>query len=88
MGAMLVHVMTVEVLSDYRLRLSFTDGAVGDIDLGDELWGEVFEPLRDPALFRQVKVDPELGTVVWPNGADFDPESLRAAVRPVERLGS
>lgn len=85
---MLVHVTSVRALGGYRLRLAFTDGTVGDIDLADELWGEVFEPLRDPALFRRVDVDPQLGTVVWPNGADLDPESLRGAVRPVERTAS
>ncbi len=85
---MLVHVTSVRALGGYRLRLAFTDGTVGDIDLADELWGVVFEPLRDPALFRRVDVDPQLGTVVWPNGADLDPESLRGAVRPVERTAS
>jgi hypothetical protein len=85
MTPMLVRVTDVHALEGYRLRLSFSDGALGDIDLESELWGEVFEPLRDPALFRQVRVDPELGTVVWPNGADLDPESLRAGVRGVER---
>jgi hypothetical protein len=57
---------------------------MGDIDLADDLWGEVFEPLRDLSLFIQVEVDPELGTVVWPNGADLDAESLLEVVRPVE----
>ena len=74
----------VEHRGGYELRLTFSDGSVGDIDLADELWGEMFEPLRDPSLFTRVEVDPELGTVVWPNGADLDPESLLEAVRPVE----
>ena len=48
-----------------------------EIDLEAELWGPMFEPLRDdPELFRQVHVDEELGTIVWPNGADFDPDVL------------
>ena len=54
----------------------FSDGLVGEMDLLPELYGEVFEPLRDPAFFAQVRVDPELGTIVWPNGADFSPEYL------------
>ena len=82
---MLVRVTEVNVLDGYRLRLAFSDGAVGEIDLAEELWGEVFEPLREEALFRQARVDPELGTVVWPNGADLDPESLRANAHLVKR---
>ena len=65
-----------EYVESYRLRLTFSDGKVGDIDLASELWGEVFEPLKDLELFKSLKVDQELGTVVWPNGADFAPEFL------------
>ena len=65
-----------EYVGSYRLRLTFSDGKVGDIDLASELWGEVFEPLKDLELFKSFKVDQELGTVVWPNGADFAPEFL------------
>ena len=65
-----------EYVESYRLRLTFSDGKVGDIDLASELWGEVFEPLKDLELFKSFKVDQELGTVVWPNGADFAPEFL------------
>jgi len=60
----------------YRVRLSFDDGTNGVIDLEAELWGEVFEPLRDPARFAEFRVDPELRTLVWPNGADLAPERL------------
>src|SRR5262245_45725198 len=65
------------VVRDFVLRVRFNDGAVEEIDLADELWGPVFEPLRDPAVFRQCRVDQELGAVVWPNGADLDPYVLR-----------
>jgi hypothetical protein len=59
------------------LRLGFDEGTVREIDLEAELWGPVFEPLcADPQLFRQVRVDDELGTIVWPNGADLDPDVL------------
>jgi hypothetical protein len=50
---------------------------VREIDVAAELWGPMFQPLRDdPELFRQVRVDEELGTIVWPNGADMDPDVL------------
>jgi hypothetical protein len=71
-----VRITAVEPLRDYRLRIRFNDGSVRDVDLEPELWGPVFEPLRDPELFRRVAVDPELGTIVWPNGADLDPDVL------------
>jgi len=84
-------VTKVEPLDDYRLRLTFADGLVGEVDLGSDLWGPMFEPLRDPHVFAQVRVDEEMGTVTWPNGADLDPCGLHADVsaRPVpspERL--
>jgi hypothetical protein len=72
----LVHVTSVQVLDGYRLLLTFEDGTAGPIDLTDELWGPVFEPLKDPALFARVRVDEVCGTIVWPNGADFAPEWL------------
>jgi len=70
-------IRSVEPLGGFVLRIGFDDGTVREIDLEAELWGPVFEPLRaDPQLFRQVRVDDELGTIVWPNGADFDPDVL------------
>jgi hypothetical protein len=76
----LPHVTSVEPLDGYRLRLTFDDGVVGVVDLSEELWGPMFEPLRDPTVFAQVRVDVEMGTVVWPNGADLDPCTLHAEV--------
>jgi len=76
-----VHVTSVEPLEGFRLRLAFEDGTVGDIDLADELWGPIFEPLHDRTVFIQVAVNPECGTIVWPNGADFAPEWLYDVVR-------
>lgn len=61
---------------EYRIHLMFEDGTAGEIDLSDELWGEMFEPLRDPDRFSAFRVDPELNTLVWPNGADLAPEFL------------
>jgi hypothetical protein len=77
---MLVWVTEARHVGGYRLWLRFNDGAMGEVDLGSRLYGEMFEPLRDPELFRQVRVDPELDTVVWPNGADFAPEFLHDLV--------
>jgi hypothetical protein len=73
---MFVHVRDAEYLHDYVIRLRFNDGSVGEIDLKDELWGEVFEPLRDIEKFRQFRVDPETRTIAWENGADLAPEFL------------
>jgi hypothetical protein len=74
---MLKDVVAAKVLGDYRLHLRFEDGAEGVVDLEPHLsFRGVFEPLRDPAYFARVRVDPELGTVVWPNGADVDPDVL------------
>jgi hypothetical protein len=71
-----VRITTVEPLHDYTLRIGFSDGSWRDVDLESELWGPMFEPLRDPETFRTVAVDAELGTIVWPNGADLDPDVL------------
>lgn len=74
----MVRVTDVEVLEGYRLRLAFDDGTRRVVDLADELAGPIFEPLRNLSLFRQVRLDSELGTIVWPNGADIAPEALHA----------
>jgi hypothetical protein len=77
----LVDVVAVEVIGDHRLRLSFEDGTVGDVAFDDREWRGVFEPLADPAFFAQVRLDPEGGTIVWPNGVDMAPEPLYAEAR-------
>jgi hypothetical protein len=66
---------------DYVLWVRFSDGSEGEVDLGAELEGDVFEPLRDPAYFRAFSLHPELRVVTWPNGADFAPEFLYERVR-------
>ena len=73
---MFFHVREAKHLHGYVIWLKFNDGAEGEIDLESELAGEVFGPLRDPALFRQFTVDPEVQTIVWKNGADLAPEFL------------
>ncbi len=81
-----VRVTSVEVLGHYRLRLGFSDDSSRDVDLSGELYGPVFEPLADPDYFSQVRVDDELGTVVWPNGADLDPLVLHGDFEPTSRV--
>ena len=74
---MLVRVQAVTPLEGFRVRLVFTDGSERVVDLEPYLRGPIFAPLAaGPDLFRQVTVDPRLGTIVWPNGADFDPATL------------
>lgn len=81
-----VRVTSAEVLGHYRLRLGFSDGSSRDVDLTGELHGPVFESLADPDFFAQVRVDHELGAVVWPNGADLDPLVLHGDFEPASRL--
>ncbi len=69
-------VVAVKVLRAYVLEVIFADGAKREVDMEPLLWGEVFQPLRDHAYFARVAVDEELGTIVWPNGADLAPEFL------------
>ena len=66
---------------DYTVHLRFADGTEGEIDLSEELYGELFEPLKDPAVFRQFTVHPEFRTLCWPNGADLAPEFLYEKVQ-------
>jgi hypothetical protein len=65
-----------ELISPYTLRVRFDDGTEQIIDFQPVLAGELYGPLREPGLFNQVEVDPEVRTLVWPNGADFDPATL------------
>jgi hypothetical protein len=82
---MLRDVVEVRPLGGYRVYLRFEDGVSGEIDLAPRLrFTGVFATLRDPEVFSQVRVDAELGTVVWPGGADLDPDVLYAAVTGAE----
>lgn len=60
----------------YRVWLRFADGLTGEIDVERELWGPAFEPLKDVTELAKLRFEPDLGTIVWPNGADFAPEFL------------
>ena len=73
---MILHVKEAKYLHDYVLWLRFNDGAEGVVDLKDDLYGEVFEPLKDIERSKSFKVDPDLETIVWENGADLAPEFL------------
>lgn len=69
-------VRSFEIVSAYTLRVHFDDDTDQTIDFRPILAGELFGPLLNPELFNQVRVDPEVHTLVWPNGADFDPATL------------
>lgn len=69
-------VESFEVVAPYTLRVVFDDGTEQTINFLPVLAGELYGPLRDPALFGRVSVDSEVHTLVWPNGADFDPATL------------
>lgn len=73
---MFLHVDKVQYLDNYRLQLKFNNNTIRIVDLAKELYGKVFEPLQDINFFRQVYVNPETGTIEWPNRADFAPEFL------------
>lgn len=74
-------IVALEYLGGHSLRLTFADGVVSDVDFWSRvhsLGGPIFEALKDPVYFARASIDSELGTVVWPNGADFAPEVLHA----------
>jgi hypothetical protein len=71
-------IVAAKYVSGYTIRLRFDNGVEGDVNLSDELSGEVFEPLKNVQFFRRFELHPELRTLVWPNGADFAPEFLRS----------
>ena len=70
----LLNVVSVEYLDNYQLKLTFNNGIEGIVDLEQELYGEIFEPLKAKSLFQTVFVTSR--TIEWPNGADFAPEFL------------
>jgi Protein of unknown function (DUF2442) len=73
---MIPKLQSAEYAGGYRIRVRFADGRTGDIDLEGELWGEVFEPLKDLTVFKRFRVDTELNTISWETGADLAPEFL------------
>ena len=71
---MFLHITDAKYAGDYKVEVSFNDGRKGIADLSDSLNGPMFEPLRNKSKFAVLKVDHELDTIVWPNGADLAPE--------------
>src|SRR5437868_2392334 len=79
----MVDVIDVHVVRDRVVHLRFSDGLERELDLSPYLWGPVFEKIaRDPAEFGKVRVDHQSGTIVWPNGADLDPDVLHGDHEP------
>lgn len=78
---MMIRVIDARLIRDFVVWVRFNDGSEGEVDLSGELDGPVFEPLKDPAVFAQFKVNPDVHTLVWPNGADLAPEFLHEHAR-------
>jgi hypothetical protein len=76
MTHLICRVTSFEICGPYQLRVTFDDDTEQSIDFHPVLGGELLGALRDKALFDQVRIDPEVHTLVWPNGADFDPATL------------
>ena len=76
MAHLIYRVARFSIVGPYILTVAFTDGTEQRIDFKPVLHGSLFEPLQDLATFNAVRLDPEVGTLVWPNDADFDPATL------------
>ncbi len=81
---MFLHVTDVSHIGPFQLRVKFNDGVVKEVDLTGELYGEVFEPLKDPDYFKRAVVNSDTNTIEWPNGADFAPEFLYEIGKRIE----
>jgi hypothetical protein len=79
-------VRSVKLVAPYTLRVGFDDATAQTIDFRPVLAGELYGPLRELSIFNQVRIDPEVHTLVWPNGADFDPATLHDWPQNVEAL--
>lgn len=75
---MFMHVIQAKYIEDYKVWLAFNDGAEGEVDLTTELYGEIFEPLKDKGFFKDFALEGH--TLAWSNGADFAPEFLRSCL--------
>ncbi len=73
----MLHIKSAKHISNYKIWVAFDDGTSGEVNLEGSLKGPVFQPLKDITVFSKVSVDPELETIVWPNGADLAPEYVK-----------
>jgi hypothetical protein len=73
-------VVTVKPIADWKLEVTFADGKKGVVSIKESLFGPVFEQLKDPAYFAQVRID-DFGVVCWPNGADLAPDALYEQIK-------
>ncbi|MBZ0263031.1 DUF2442 domain-containing protein [bacterium] len=73
---MILHILEAKIVEKYRIWLKFNDGVEGEVDLENELYGEMFTSLLDQDNFKNFKIDEEIATIVWENGADLAPEFL------------
>ena len=78
---MMPRVIEAHYVGDYVIWLKFSDGVEGEVELKDELWGPVFEPLKEKEEFKKFRVHPDLHTIMWENEADFAPEFLYGIVK-------
>ncbi|HUP49154.1 MAG TPA: DUF2442 domain-containing protein [Thermoanaerobaculia bacterium] len=84
-GVGLFDVIEVRHVRDYVLWIKFEDGSEGEVDRKTSLRGPVFEPLRNVDYFKKVRMDADLGTITWPNGADIAPETLYQRIHAARR---
>ena len=77
----MVGILEAQIVGDFTVWLSFSDGTEGRVDLSGDLDGPVFKPLKDAGFFAQLRLDPETRTITWPNGADLAPEFLYDRVK-------
>lgn len=86
MSHLIYRVLSFEIIAPYALRVQFDDNTEQIINFRPILTGKMYKPLRDLALFNQVQIDPEVHTLVWPNGADFDPATLHDWPKYIDAL--
>ncbi len=69
--------------NDYKIWVKFNNDESGIIDLSDDLWGDIFAPLKNTDLFRKFKISDVMNTIEWENGADLAPEYLYSKIKEV-----